>query len=133
MRKFRIELGLEPSRKKVTFSDEVTVKTVPKWIGVTGVSHTFELLLGWMLTCSFQPKSEHVHPDMSHLIGELAGWRSTEDPYSPIILLGGTFKRDYDHSDCPNPDCHYRLDDLYMGNNMEEWTIRSLSTISDNE
>ncbi|KAM0795069.1 hypothetical protein BDR22DRAFT_872548 [Usnea florida] len=93
-------------RKPVTFDDNPKVIEVPRWI-----------------------EKEHVHPRPPRSFGQLLGWRPISDSSIGHDTVWGSDKANYDHSDCDNPDCNRRVNDLYMLN-YEEWTVQSFPTLS---
>ena len=95
-----------PPRKTVTFIDKPKVIEVPRWIGVD------------------QPKGEHVSSDTTRILGILHAWTPIDNDTYCFNTSWSTWVDDsqFDHSDCQNPECHYRAKDLYMLEPQEEWT-----------
>lgn len=102
-RKFRRRL----ERKPVTFDDNPKVIEVPRWI----------------------EKKDHVHSRPPRSFGQLLGWRPMGDSSYEYDTVWGSDKANYDHSDCDNPECNRRVNDLYMLN-YEEWTVQTFPTLS---
>ena len=97
------------NRKPVTFDDNPTVIEHPRWI----------------------KKQEHVHSGPPRMMGYILGWQAFSDTntYQHTIIWGSD-SSNFDHSDCPNPDCHRRAKDLYM-QDYEEWTPPTFTTMSE--